>query len=76
MGSSHAIRLTSTTTLGAKVGWAPASRLLIEAGEAWVKETVAPLADNLSRGIQARRDDIVGQPSAASKTSFARMTSR
>jgi len=62
MGSSHAIRLISTTTLGGKAGWAPASRLLIEAGEALVEETVAPLADNLSRGIQARRDDIVGQP--------------
>src|SRR5229473_1016268 len=42
IGSSHAMRLISTTTLGGKA--------------------VAPLAVNLSRGIQARRDDIVGQP--------------
>jgi len=48
---------------GGKSGWPPASRLLIEAGEALVEEAVAPLADNLSRGIQARRDDIVGKPS-------------
>jgi hypothetical protein len=61
MGSSHAIRLTSTTTLGGKAGWAPASRLLLETGEALVEEAVAPLADNLPRSIQARRDDIVGQ---------------
>jgi hypothetical protein len=61
MGSSHAIRFTSTTTLGGKAGWPPASRLLIEAREALVEETVAPFADNLPRGIQARRDDIVGQ---------------
>ena len=63
MESSHAIRLISTTTLGGKAGWAPAARLLIEAGEALVEEAVAPLADNLSWGIQARRDDIVGQAS-------------
>jgi hypothetical protein len=63
MGSSHAIRLISTTTLGGKAGWPPASRLLIEAGEALVEEAVAPLADNLSRRIQAGRDDIVGEPS-------------
>jgi hypothetical protein len=62
MGSSHAIRLISTTTLGGKAGWAPASRLLIEAGETLVEEAVAPLADDLSWGIQPRRDDIVGQP--------------
>jgi hypothetical protein len=61
MGSSHAIRLTSTTTLGGKAGWSPASQFLLEAREALVEEPVAPLADNLSRGIQACRNDIVGQ---------------
>jgi hypothetical protein len=48
-------------TLGGKAGWSPASRLLFEAREALVKEAVAPFADNLPRGIQARRDDIVGE---------------
>src|ERR1700682_1721891 len=62
IGSSHATRLISTTTLEGKAGWAPASRLLIEAREALVEEAGAALADNLSRGIQARRDDIVGKP--------------
>jgi hypothetical protein len=33
---THAIRLISMTTLGGKAGWAAASRLLIEAGEALV----------------------------------------
>jgi len=61
MGRSQAIRLTSTTTVGGKAGWAPASRLLIEARKTFVKEPVAPLADNLPRGIQARRDDVIGQ---------------
>jgi hypothetical protein len=61
MGRSHAIRLTSTTTLGGKAGWAPASRLFIKARKALLKETVAPLADNLPWGIQARRDDVIGQ---------------
>jgi len=61
MGHSHAIRFTSTMTLGEKAGWSPAARLLIEAREALVKEAVAPLADNLPRRIQALRDDIVGE---------------
>jgi hypothetical protein len=61
MGHSHAIRFTSTMTLGGKAGWSPAARLLLEAREALVKEAVAPLADNLPRRIQALRDDIVGE---------------
>jgi hypothetical protein len=52
IGSSHAIRLISTTTLGGKAGWAPASRLRIKAGDALAEEAVAPLADNLSRRIR------------------------
>jgi hypothetical protein len=55
------MRLISTRTVG-EAGWPPAKRLLIEAGEALVEEATAPLADNLSPRIQARRDDIVGQP--------------
>jgi hypothetical protein len=61
MGRSHAIRFTSTTTVGGNAGWPPASWLLVEAREALLEEAVAPLADNLPWGIQTRRDDIVGQ---------------
>src|ERR1700674_2007674 len=57
IGSSHAIRLISTTTLGGKAGWAPASRLLIEAGEAFGGAAVAPIGDDLLRGMPARRRD-------------------
>jgi hypothetical protein len=48
-------------TLGGKAGWSPASRLLLEASETVVEEPVAPLADDLPRGVQPCRDDIVGQ---------------
>jgi hypothetical protein len=61
MGRSHAIRFTSTTTVGGKAGWPPASRLFFQAREALLKEPVAPLADNLPWGIQTRRDDVIGQ---------------
>ena len=61
IGRSQAIRFTSTTTLGGKAGWSPASQRLVEARKALVEEPVAPLADDLPRGIQTRRDDIVGQ---------------
>jgi hypothetical protein len=62
IGRSHAIRFTSTTTLGGKAGCPPASWLLLEAGEALVEEALAPLTDDLARGVQTRGNDIVGQP--------------
>src|SRR5437867_18556 len=58
-GSSHAIRFTSTTTLGGKAGFPPASWLLIQAGEALEKEALAPFADDLSRRIQSSGNDVV-----------------
>src|SRR5436309_1852701 len=62
LGNSHANRLTSTTTLGGKAGCAPASRLLLKAGYALFKETVAPFANNLPRRIESRADEIVTEP--------------
>jgi len=56
------MRFTSTTTLGGKAGCPPASWLFLEAGQPLVEEAFAPLADDLAWGIQASRDDIVGQP--------------
>ena len=62
MGSSHAIRLISTTTLGGKAGCAPASRLFLKAGHPVFEETVAPFANDLARRIESRGDEIVAEP--------------
>jgi hypothetical protein len=62
LGSSHASRLISTTTLGGKAGRAPASRLFFEAGQPLFEEPVAPLADDLARRIQPRGDGAIAQP--------------
>jgi hypothetical protein len=43
--------------LGGKTGCAPAAWILVEAGEAFEEEALAPLADNLPWRTQARRDD-------------------
>jgi len=45
--------------LGGKAGFPPASWLLVKAGEALAKETLAPFADDLPRRIQASGNDIV-----------------
>src|SRR5512134_859327 len=62
MGRSHAIRFTSTTTLGGKAGCPPASRLLVEAGETVAEKALAPFADDLARRIQASGNDVVREP--------------
>jgi hypothetical protein len=54
--------LTSTTTLGGKAGWAPAAGLFLQPREAFGAKPFAPLADDLARGVQAGRDDVIGQP--------------
>jgi len=59
MGRSHAIRFTSTMTLGGTAGWTPAARLLIEAREAVLEEPMAALADDLAWCIQSRADLVV-----------------
>jgi hypothetical protein len=61
LGSSQASRLTSTTTLGGKAGRVPASRLFLQAGQAFFEEALAPLADDLARRIEPRGDEIVAQ---------------
>jgi hypothetical protein len=60
-GNSQARALISTTTLGGKAGWRPAPGLLLEAGEAELTESFAPLAHDLPRGIQTCGDHVVGQ---------------
>jgi hypothetical protein len=51
--------LTATTTLGGKAGWPPAAQLLFQAGKPEAAEPLAPFADDLARGIEAGRDDII-----------------
>jgi hypothetical protein len=54
--------LIATTTLGGKAGRATSACTLFEAGEALLKETLAPLADDLSRRIHSGGDLVVAEP--------------
>jgi hypothetical protein len=54
--------LIATTTLGGKAGRAASARTLFEAGEALLKEALAPLADDLSRRVHSGRDLVVAEP--------------
>jgi hypothetical protein len=54
--------LIATTTLGGKAGRTASTRPLFEAGEALLKEALAPLADDLSRDIQPGGDLVVAEP--------------
>src|SRR6266446_6633880 len=60
-GSSQARALTWTTTLGGKAGGSPAPRLRLQARKSREGESLAPLADNLARSVQASSDDVVGE---------------
>jgi len=61
-GASQAIRLTSTTTLGGKAGWAPATRLSLKAAQAVAVEALTPLRDDLAWQIDPLRDRVVPEP--------------
>jgi hypothetical protein len=54
--------LIATTTLGGKAGRATPARTLFEAGEALLKEALAPLADDLSRRVHSGGDLVVAEP--------------
>jgi hypothetical protein len=60
-GSSQARAFTATTTLGGKAGRSPDARPLFEADETFLEEPLAPLADDLPRGIEATTDLIVAE---------------
>jgi hypothetical protein len=47
--------------LGGKAGGSPDTRSLFEADETFPEETLAPLADDLPRGIEASTDLIVAE---------------
>jgi hypothetical protein len=56
--------------LGGKAGCAPASRLLVEAGETFAEKPLAPLADDLARRIQASGNEVVRQPVGRQQDEF------
>src|ERR1700674_1223168 len=60
-GSSQASALTWTTRLGGKAGFTPAARLRLQARHACERKSLAPLAHDLARCIQAGGDDVIGQ---------------
>ncbi len=62
-GLSHARRLTSTTTVGGKAGFAPAAWLFVQARQALVEESLPPFADDLTLQTEARRNEVVPQAS-------------
>src|SRR5260221_14287740 len=61
-GSSHARALTAMTTLGGKADRTSSSRLLLQAEEPLLMEALSPLADDLPRRIETRRDLVVTEP--------------
>ena len=61
-GSSQARAFTWTTTLGGKAGGSAAPRLRLEAREPREGKSLAPLANDLARRVQARGDNVVGDP--------------
>ena len=70
LGSSHASRLTSTTTLGGKAGWTPASRCFLQARQAFIEKALPPLADDLAREVETRGNDIVREASRSQEDDF------
>src|SRR5213594_4337050 len=60
-GNSQARALTATTIPGGKARRCATTGKLIETGQAGLEEALAPLADNLARGVQALRDTIIAQ---------------
>jgi hypothetical protein len=61
-GNSQARALTWTTRLGGKAALTPASGLTLEAGQTGESESFAPLAHDLRRRVEARGDEVIGEP--------------
>ncbi len=51
----------ATTTQRGKAGWTPATGPLRQTSQAFLEESLAPLADNLPRRIDSCRDFIITQ---------------
>ena len=69
-GNSQARALTWTMRLGGKAGFTPAAGLGFKARHAGKRKSLPPLADDLTRRIQARRDDVIGQSFIREKNDF------
>jgi hypothetical protein len=62
--------LIATTTLGGKAGCPPAAWLFVKPRKAVSEEAVSPLADDLSRRIEACGDLIVAQTGRGEQHDF------
>src|SRR2546427_12878381 len=62
-GNSQARAFTSTTVSGGKERGPSTAGKFLQAKEPCFKEALAPLADDLARGIESLGDLIVGEPS-------------
>src|SRR5260370_38003286 len=59
-GSSQARALTCTTTSGGKNGRSPGSWFVLQTGQASLKESFAPLANDLARGRETGGNLVIG----------------
>ena len=59
LGNSQASALTWTTTLGGKTRRGAATSLLFESKQARLMESLAPLADDLTRSIESGSDEVI-----------------
>jgi hypothetical protein len=69
-GSSQASALISTMTLGGKARRSPAARSFFEPGQALKVETSTPLANDLTRRIEPRRDCVIGHSLACQQNNL------
>jgi hypothetical protein len=70
-GIWQAKALTSITTLGGKTTRSPASWTILETGQAFFKEAFAPLADDLSRHLEAFTDLFVFHAFGSEQNGFS-----
>src|SRR6516164_11429851 len=69
-GSSQARAFTCTTRRGGKAGLTPASRFILEAGQASQTEALAPLADDLAWRVESRGNYIIGEALGGQQDDF------
>jgi hypothetical protein len=53
--------LIATTTLGGEAGRTPAARSFLQTRESLLEEPLAPLADDLARGIEPGSNLLIGE---------------
>src|SRR5262249_41297027 len=55
---------------GEKAGWAPASRCFLQTCQAIIEKALSPFADDLTREVQTRGDDIVPEAGRCQENDF------